>query len=1151
MEKNLKHIRVLRRKRTKLYRIMKLYLLFFIIGALQVSATVYSQNEKLNVKVKDVALSELLWQLQENSEFVFVYKTNDLKDAEKISLSKTDASLAEILDEALANSNLTYELDHGVVVIKQKPPVKVKTTESEMVQPQKIKVSGTVKDDKGEPIPFAALRIKGTDRGTVTDINGHFELEVDEIEGVVLEVSSIGFKNVEVELNGKTDHKIVLKAENVGLNEVVAIGYGSTKAKDLTGAVARIDPKVIENSTFTNVTEIIQGQVSGVEIISGGSAPGEPVKIRIRGESSLLGNRNPLIVINDVPMTVDFDLNDINPNDIQAIDVLKGASASAIFGSRASAGVLLITTKKGSAYTKPNITYSYNIGFKSYAQDVSPLNKDEFYHVLEESTLQYAAHRYPDKDPYDYSVYKRFTSDEWRGGADTDWVDILTRDATTQNHNISVRGGNREMQYNFSAGYVKDEGIMIGNDFERYNFRVGLDNQFSDRLKIGVNIDGNFSERISAQNLQGAIKARPDVPVYNEDGSYYVHTYKGGPPWMPLTYFIDNPLYLSENVENTSKSKNMNMMAYVNYDIIPSIRLRSQANYGFGNGRSRVYYPDLTSLGTGFGRYSYIGRLNYTESEGSNFVWDNTVTYFENINDHDIESLVGMTFTTGDNYRYAQEIHNFADDGIQSAPWQGTDVAGQGGSSQGASSVGYFGRLSYKYNDRYLFTGTYRIDGSSRFGENSRYGHFPSVSGGWIISEENFIKSLDWISFLKVRASWGISGNDQVGMYAWRTKYSSNRDYLEKPAVYPTNIGNPDLKWEKTKSYDLGLDFGFIKGNRIRGSVGYYNRYTEDMLYRMPLPLSTGFSSGGYMVNFGEIENKGYEFDLSVLAINTKNFNWDVGFNIAKNENKLVKLGVEMASSLYGSAGVGDAVIAEGQPLGLLYGYRTDGIFQTQEEIDYYESLNQDEDYQKEYSWQLTAPGDIKFVDLDGDGTITKDGDREIIGNTNPDFFGGFSSHFQYKNWDLNIFGTYSIGGKKYWKAAQSMFNVNSSQNPTNLNGIVRDSWTFKGEGAEYPTVKFYQYDNRHHDFWLFDASYLKVKEIKLSYNFNGKILNKIGIQRLNVFCSVNNVFTITKYPGYQVESYDSGSIVRGNSYDYSSYPEERIWRLGLRMNIQ
>lgn len=1011
-----------------------------------------------------------------------------------------------------------------------------------------VKVSGIVKDKEGSPLPGVTVVIRGTKIGTATNNEGKFSLEMPE-KGMSLTLTFIGMKPLEVTVDSPNPLNLIMEEEQNDLDEVIVIGYGTTTKKDLTGSVARFDSKIIEESTVTNIAHMMQGQIAGLSILAGDGAPGSPAKLEIRGVPSLSGATSPLIVVDNVPMPSDFDINELNPDDVKNIDVLKGASSAAIYGSRAAAGVIMITTKSGGRNQKPVITYSYDYSRSMLVSEINTLTTDEFKMLLMEAVRNTAAANGYD-DITQYSTYQKFAAPDFFGEANTPWMKYLLRDATKQQHKIAIRGGGSNLGYTASFGYTTEPGTVKATDYKRYTYDLGLDADVNKWITARIKVSGNFSDRLSCNaGLSDAAKARPDLKAYNDDGTLYLHSYEGS---YGTTYVV-NPII--EMLENTNKDKanNLRLTGALDFKILPSLNLVAQYTYQQRKSESTRYNSSRTQSGSGYWG-GQKGQGSQGLNSGTNQEFEARLTFNRHLGEyHDLSVVAASTYTKEDAYNYSITLTDYPDDYVQNAIWQATKPAQYNwiyGDASGSVLVSFVARAEYKFMDRYLLTGTVRSDGSSKFSPSHRWGTFPSLAAAWIVTEENFLKDSQWLSFLKIRAGWGKTGNGWVGNYGWRTLFTST-DYQSKPATIPSQIGNDQLKWETTKQWDLGFDFGFLKNQRIRGSLGFYKKTTEGLLYPFTMALSTGLEST--QINFANIENKGVEFEISADIIQKKDWQWFFSFNIGKNRNKITNLDAQYVSAP-GQTFLTNTVIKEGESLGLLYGFQTDGVFQNQAEIDYYESLNVDHQYQEQYSYRKTIPGDLKFVDQNGDGYVNKvygnHEDKVVLGCSRPKFEGGLNTRLTWKGLTLSIQGSFSYGAKKAWTAEGNQFNF-SSYSPANVLDVALKRWTPENRESKYPCVRLDFYNNDFTDFAIHDASYLKIQNINLEYRLPRNLVKKTMIfDNISFFASANNVHTFTSYPGPSPESWSSDAI-QGASVDSDAYPKTRTFNFGVKVTIK
>ncbi len=1132
---------------------MRFVIVLLTIGLSQGQANSYAQ--RITISEKNAPLEKVIKTIRIQSGYDILGDASLIKEANPININVKNATVEEALNACFAGSNIRYSIDNKIVALRLE---KSSSPRVSAAQTDKITVTGKVVDEKGQALSGASIHVKGGGQSVQTERDGTFRLAAVD-RNAVLTISYVSYKAVELKAKEQLGN-ITLLLDDSTLDEVsvtVSAGYGTIKRRDVTDAVTSLNPKTLEASTAISIGNIIQGQLPGVQVITGSSSPGAPVRIRIRGDASLGNGVDPLVVVDGVPMPSDFDLNDINPNDIQALDVLKGASATAIYGSRASAGVLEIRTKRGTAYTKPQISYSYNLGVKALEKKVKSLNADQFKDLFEEGLINYIAGGYNVRGGDEavkaftsptsgVNIYERYLPDDKFGSANTDWVDLMIGRATSQTHHLSLRGGDKRSQYSFSYGKNKDDGMLVGSNFDRNTLNMNYDQNFSDYVKVGFSLMGTTDETNGTVSIGTATGMRPDIPVYNEDGSYHIFSYD----FNGTRYYLDNPLILANDVTKRRTGKVLNISPYAEFKFLKDFKFTTRYNYYYNQGAGKEYYPRTTQVGKNYSNAT--GVLQDNHNSGLNTTFTNYLSYLKTVGEHDITAVLGTEFNTSKNEYVNERYMNFADDKIQNAVWQAAKYQSASGDVTETAAIGYYGRLNYKFKDRYLLTSSFRVDGSSRFAPANRYGFFPAVSAAYIISDEPFFETIkNTVDLLKFRASAGKTGNDRVGAYSWLPKYQSGVSYMDLPGVRPTDLGNDNLKWESTSEYNVGLDFGFMANSRIRGSIDIYKKNINNMLIGIPMAPSTGVVS--VYQNFGNMSNKGVELGLSGVVVQRDNFTWELGANISKNSNKLTKLGVDRASATSGATWLTHYVIEEGQPMGLVYGYKTDGFFQSWEEVDRYEALNSERRYQETNFYSM--PGDIKFVDVSGDGYISsgtgKDDDihedRRVIGKTQPSFYGGFNSSLQYKGLRLDITGTFQKGGVKYWKYGENQLQM-SYISPNNVDALALERWTPENRNAKYPLMRHSYYTNKINDFWLYDASFLKIQEINLSYYIPKEILQKTKIiSGLNVFASVSNVITFTKYPGYNVESFSSNPL-EGSMMDNSAYPNERTFKVGARI---
>lgn len=1119
------------RKRSVFFHLWRNLFFVFILWA-GLSIDVYAQQVSLTMKHK--SLDKVLQALESQTSYKFLFNFNQVAAHKDVSIDVKGLGIEEVLKQCLTGTNLKYIIKENTIVI---------TLADEAKTPQgAIEVKGKIVTADGEALAGATVMVKETKVGVASDANGEFNIPVPRL-GVPLVVSFIGYKGQTVEAKDG-NMLIVLEEEFNELEEVVAIGYGSSQKKDLTGSVFHIDEQLIQESASSDIGRIIQGQVPGMYVLTGSGAPGEEVQLQIRGISSIKGSVNPLIVLDNVPMPDNFNIGDLNPRDIKSMDVLTDASSAAIYGSRASAGVIIIRTKRGEATGKPRVSYSFGMGTSRLVSSINTLSPEEFKLLLFEAVRNTAI-----ENNYDhiesYPGYVALMSPGYFGEANTEWMKLMMRNSMKQNHNFSISGGVPAARYYLSFGYNDESGMVKGAASTKYNVSLNLDAQLYKFLRTTVSLKGNFGDDdVNNQSLMTAASARPDLPAFNEDGSYYIHKYENG----GQTTYLQNPL-VEQSSENNRKDKGLFGSVSLEATILPGLNMRALFSYDYQEDRTRQYDPSTTYSGSG-GYTGQKGRLIESRSNNQKKELEATLGYLKVVGKHSMDFLAGFTFNRRSKESFSIGFNDFSDDRVQTAIWQGANFSYKNGSASAAVMLSYFLRGNYNYRSKYYLTASVRRDASSSFARNNRYGTFPAVAVAWNIAGEDFLKEQKWLTLLKIRASWGLTGMASIGEYGWRAMFKS-AEYNDQPAFVPKQLENENLKWESTEQYNVALDFGLLKRSRLTGSLSAYLKNSTDVLYPFTPAPSVGITTNA-TVNLASIENKGIEFHLNARIIERKDWRLEMSFNISKNVSKITGLDREFRSSLTTSS-LNNTVIQEGKTLGLFYGYKTDGIFQTQEEVDACEALNDEYPYQGVSKYDKTSPGDIKYVDLSGDGRVNfgySEEDKTVLGSSVPEFSGGMSARVSWKGLSLSVQGTFSYGHKKSWDGEGKQFNMSWSA-PANLLDLALKRWTPENPTAKYPKMKI---ENKlagmFSDFYLHDASFFKIQNLNVNYSIPEKILRKTKIiSTMDISFSVNNLCVLTSYPGPSPESYSSNRIA-GAAIDYSVYPSTRTFNWGLRLSF-
>lgn len=1001
-------------------------------------------------------------------------------------------------------------------------------------------VKGTVTDAKsGMPIPGANVIQQGTSNGVITNFDGEFSIEVP--ADAILEISYLGYAQQEIPVNAQAELNISLEPEASALEEVVVIGYGTQKKSDLTGAITTVSADdLTQGGTVSNVAQALQGKAAGVNISQNSSAPGGSVSIRIRGSNSISSTNEPLYVVDGFPTTEGVD---INPNDIASIEILKDASATAIYGSRGANGVVLITTKRGKAGQS---SISYN-GYTSYQQPVVPFDMlDSKQYMLLANDL------YNEIEGQENQEYGVYTQSQLNSDVNTDWIDATTRNGKIQSHNIQFRTGSDKTKIFSSLGYFDQEGILKNTDFSRVSGRININQEFNDYIKSGASIlaqreNSNFQfyggNVLDSNVLFNILTYSPTVPIYNEDGTF------GRPPGGKG----DNPLANLISRKNDRTNDKFNGTMFLEVTPFEGLNARMSAGTEIINNTISGYLTKSSYQGS-----IDNGVANLADISSTHNLLDFIINYKNDFNSkHSIDVMGGYSYEKFVNQNKGVSVSGFSTDLYE------YNNLGAASTISGVSSyksenmlVSFFGRLNYSFDDKYLFTFTVRTDGSSRFGEENKWGTFPSGSFAWKITNESFMADQNFFSDLKLRAGYGKTGNERIGNYASYGLVSNSHytfDGVNNSSGITLNNTSPEnsaLKWETTSQYNVGADIGILN-NRITFNLDAYYKRTDDLLIRVNLPFYSGYTSG--ISNVGSIENKGFEFSVDSRNM-VGEFSWETQLNFAINRNKVLDLGQESEILLTSSKPFGSvseenfAIIREGEPLGSLFGYKYNGV------------LQEGETYAPQPN---SIAGDPKFEDINGDGAITS-ADRTIIGSANPKLNFGFTNSFSYKNFDMSVF--------IYGNLGNDLLNMTRMNLEWKRTTAALDRWTPENTNTDIPRNGFYysQYGGYINDHFIEDASFLRLRNLTIGYDVP---LKTTFIKSLRVYAMAENLFTLTGYSGWDpevntkanentssVSSYQNRITVNngGNSQggnagagmDFNSYPSMKSFTFGININF-
>lgn len=1023
-------------------------------------------------------------------------------------------------------------------------------------------VKGKVVDKANEPLIGVAVNIKNTSQGSITDFEGNYSIQVN-TENAVLVFSYIGYDKQEIKVGARNVIDVVMHEASIALDQVVVVGYGTSKRGDVTGSISSIDAAEIKKVPVVNVGQALQGRMSGVQVTNNDGTPGAGVQVLIRGVGSF-GDNSPLYVVDGYPGA---SISNLNPSDIQSIDVLKDASAAAIYGNRAANGVVIITTKRGNAdKMQLSVDATVSVQFKPSTFDV--LNAQDFASLATEISKKENAP----------------VLDAWAnpsGLRTIDWQDLMYRAGLKQNYNLSLRGGSEKVQTSISLGLTNQEGVVRFSDYKRYNIALTQDYKPLKWLKSSTSLRYAYTDNktVFGSGQGGVGRLAKLIPtmtgnpltdeVENANGVFGFYD-------KNANAVRDNENVYARSKSNDQKNISHNLIANTSLEINPFKGLVFKTNFGISYGASSGYdfnpYDDRVPT-------TRLATYRQYASNSFEYLWENTLNYSNTFGKHSIDVLGGVSIQENTARNMSVYGEGLSSDGLRNLGSLQTmrDISGN---QQTWSLASQFARLTYKFAERYILTGTVRRDGSSRFMRGNRWGVFPSVSAAWRIKEESFLKDVDFISNLKLRASYGEAGNQNIGLFQYQSSYttgkrSSNYGYVfgqDKTYIdgmVQAFLPNPNLKWETSKQTDIGIDLGFFN-NKLMLTADYYIKKSSDFLLEIQMPAQTGFNKATR--NVGSVKNNGFEFSVDYRD-NSHDFKYGVNVNLTTVKNKIERLspGKDAVANLQSldfptTGNTSWAVFSMskvGGSIGEFYGFQTDGIIQNQAEIDALNAnarrLNQDDNV-----WYIasgTAPGDRKFIDQNGDGVIT-DADRVSLGSPLPKFYGGINLSGEYKGFDFNLFFNYSVGNKILNFVKRNLISM-GGEGSIGLQNVGKEfydnRWTETNPTNKYPRAVWSDVsgNSRVSDAFVEDGSYLRLKNIEVGYTLPANILKKASISKLRIFASVQNLFTITGYSGMDPEigqSMSSSTGVAGgvtaSGVDVGIYPYSRFFTMGFNLEF-
>ncbi|WP_138476628.1 TonB-dependent receptor [Dyadobacter bucti] len=1138
---------------TKKKIVMRMNFIFALIltSCLHIYAT--GNAQRVTLSEKNVTLETVMDKIEKQTGYHFWLQTDLLNKSNSVSVKVRNAPMEAVLNEVFRGQPLSYSIIGKTIVIRKKEPESERKDESSIQKLlknpiQEIRsiermesslgakitltpraereVKGKVTDEAGGVLPGVNILLKGTQRGTATDTQGNYNLIITDKEeaggAAVLIFSFVGYLPQEINVSNRTVIDVQLKPDLKVLDEIVVVGYGTQKRSDVTGAIGSVSAKEIENEPVIQVGQALQGKVPGLQVSQNSGAPGSGLLIRVRGTGTV-NNAEPLYVIDGNPNSSPLD---IAPEQIESIQVLKSASAAAIYGAQGANGVVLITTKQGKA-GKSQLDISLSQGLQQIRK-YFPVTNARQYAILYNEGLVNAGQKplYPDPDAL---------------GEGTNWQKEVFQVAPMTDLSLSASGGSESSKFYFSAGYVNQEGILKGSSFNRVNLRINSSHNITPAIRVGQNLLASMaqykqlSEFAFGSTLGNTLTANPEIPVKMPDGGW---------GFSPTSLNSTNPLAAIHYTNNDTRRPVLNGNVYADITLFKDLVFRSQFNFNMGYTENSIFTPAYRISASTF---NDVANLTENTTRFREYSWANTLTYQKTIGDHNFDVLAGITAQES----YTQNISAYA----AGLPLNATDnknlryldLSTQGNRVGGGAGewgiLSFLGRVNYNYKGKYFTTINFRADGSSRFGENNKFGYFPSFSLGWKMSEEEFLKNAGWVNNLMLRGGWGSLGNqNSLRNYAFASLVTPNINYTygTSQAVTRgqaiTSVGNPDLKWESTKETNVGFDFTGFNG-KIIASVDMYNKETTDMLLQVPVVQYSGIEQAPF-VNGGNVTNKGIELMLGYDKNNSTpgGFDYSISGNISFNKNKVTRLSNAGTAINQQISFVGLVNITQiGSPIASFYGWQTDGIFQSKEEVDAHA-----------FQSSGTAPGDIRFVDRDGNGVINAS-DQTIIGNPWPKFTYGLTSTASYKGFDikLQLQGTQGndiFMGLKFRMEGANFFNY--TQN------VWDNRWTGPGTSNKVPRLNTNDPNNnmRSSQFYVEDGSYLRVRNIQIGYKVPR---NLVKLRNFRVYASVQNALTFTKYPGFDPEigtNRDNNPLYIG--IDETNYPIPRIYTLGVNIGI-
>ncbi len=1080
-------------------------------------------NNKLSIKANNKEIRKVLSEIERKAQVRFTYSSAVVNVQREVSFDFSDTNLSEVL-KSIFNSEIAYEIRGNRIILKPGHTTASSTTLTPVHNISEyfaVEVSGKVADENGVPLPGASVLEKGTTNGTSTDVDGNFTLSVMGANSILV-FSFIGYATQELAVGTRTSFDVQLAPDMRTLNEVVVVGYGTVTKSDLTGAVSSIKAEELTAYPAIDAVQALQGRAAGVNISSTNGAPGADMKIRIRGGTSINASSDPIFVVDGfvggaVPP----------PEDIASIEVLKDASATALYGSRGANGVIMVTTKKGAAgKTQINFNSSYTTQREITRLDL--LNADQFMDYIGEARPGFASM-----------------------GFDTDWQDLIFRRGAIQNYQLSLSGGSDNVRYYVSGAYFDQQGVIINSDYDRFTLTSNVNVKATDKLTIGLNLFTRRSTSNGVRTQEGsggltpgvvasAFKFEPDQGIYEPDGTY---------TRARLNDPHDNPYAVATELQNETVIDRYQANVYGEYAILKDLRFRTSFGATINNSREGRYSPTALTEGRNVGGWGTIDA-----GKSTMFLNENYFTYDKAITEsHNLKAMVGYSFQSSRNENWGAEAQDFLSDAFSfwnlggSALWQ----APSSGLTESQISS-YYGQINYSYNGKYLVTMNGRYDGSSNFSTSNKWAFFPSGALAWNMKSEPFMNDIDAVSFWKWRVSYGVTGNQAIGPYQTLARFSRVFTVIDGQvvnAVRPTTVANDDLTWETTAQLNVGMDIGLFN-DRINLTAEFYRMVTSDLLFDVELPQYSGYTS--QLKNIGKVENRGFEFAISSVNLD-RALKWNMNVNFSANRNKVLSLpggnDIQYGSGPGHLVGLGNTqILREGYPVGSFWGWIYDGVYQD------------GDTFIPGGGFEQVAGGE-RFRDIDGvrdennnltgrpDGALNAS-DQTIIGNPHPDFIWGWNNDLSFKNFDLNVFFQGSEGNDML---SYTLMELNLMSGINNATTEALKRWTPENPNTDVPKASAGR-TRRVSTRWIYDGSFIRLKNVALGYNLPTSTLERLRINKLRIYVSAQNILTITDYEGYDPEvNYQSNNARDGNrniGLDYGSYPNAKSYTVGLNIGF-